>query len=599
MTDQTNELRRINWSECFAFTNIFKTFRMAIGPTKLLLALAGLLLMGFAGWFLDAIWSSKHQTIEGAVAEYIATGDAGDHRDAQDELRKKLRVLYQEMGGISADRINTVTDKFKDDPNGAIDDAIDDLKSRYAADCAAEKAKLDAAKKEKPDAAEKAKLDPEQEYRKQQARVAKGKNRIADELEALRPQGIFRTFLSHETECVYQMLDAARVLNFTNLLIPTITSGSGGLTDVGLPGSVFNVKNADERSTVKTGPHGFGVLSSVFLMLRGLQWLVFEHWFFALLFLLISLAIWSLFGGAICRVAAMNFARDEQVGFKPALAFAGRKFLGFFAAPLLPVLMVAGIGLCLVVGGLFLSIPYVGDIIGGLLMGLALLGGFVIALVAFGAIGGCGLMWPTIAVEGSDAFDAISRSFSYLYSRPWRTAFYAVVATVYGAFCYLFVRFLVLVVLKSTHFFVGLGTIWADRPGTGVADSTKLDAMWAKVSFDNLYVSPPAFGAEGGDKIGAVLIGIWAFLLVALLCAYLMSFFLSGSTIIYYLLRREVDATDLSEVFVDEEPESPEALGAIGSDAPSVAPPPPAPPEPAGGDSGGGTAPSSPAEPAG
>ncbi len=597
MTDQTNELRRINWSECFAFTNIFKTFRTAIGPTKLLLAMAGLLLMGFSGWFLDAIWSSKHQAVRGAVVEYVVSGRAGAHRDGNREvLAKRLRVLYQEMGGIADDRVAAVTDRFKDDPNAAVDDAIKDLKSRYAAECAAAKEKVDSLKKQE--------ADREKEYRKQMAGIARDKNRIAAELEALRPQGVFKTFLSYETECVYQMLDAARVLNFTNLLIPTITSGSGGLKDYGpwadAPASVLNVKDAAfTELSVRTGPHGFGVLPSVFLMLRGLQWLVFKHGFFALLFLLVSLAIWSLFGGAICRVAAMNYARDEQVGFKAAMAFACRKFLGFFAAPLLPVLMVVGIGVCLFVGGLFLSIPYVGEILGGLLMGLALLGGFLIALVVLGAIGGCGLMWPTIAVEGSDAFDAISRSYSYLYSRPWRTAFYALVATVYGAFCYLFVRFFVLVVLKSTQFFVGLGTTWARRPGTGIAEGTKLDAMWARSSFNDLYSLPPTFGAEGWDKAGAVLIGIWALLLVMLLCAYLVSFFFSGSTIIYYLLRREVDATEMSEIFVEEEPETPATPAATGSTAPASTPPASGLGETQSADSGGGAGSSTPGEPAG
>ena len=39
----------------------------------------------------------------------------------------------------------------------------------------------------------------------------------------------------------------------------------------------------------------------------------------------------------------------------------------------------------------------------------------------FGTVGGFGLMYPTVAVEGSDSFDAISRSFSYVFARPWRS----------------------------------------------------------------------------------------------------------------------------------------------------------------------------------
>ena len=39
-------------------------------------------------------------------------------------------------------------------------------------------------------------------------------------------------------------------------------------------------------------------------------------------------------------------------------------------------------------------------------------------LILLGLTGGFNLMYPTIAVEGSDSFDAISRSFSYVYARP-------------------------------------------------------------------------------------------------------------------------------------------------------------------------------------
>jgi len=46
-----------------------------------------------------------------------------------------------------------------------------------------------------------------------------------------------------------------------------------------------------------------------------------------------------------------------------------------------------------------------------------------------------------IAYEGSDCFDSTSRSFSYLFARPWRTLFYDFIAFVYGFICFLFVWF--------------------------------------------------------------------------------------------------------------------------------------------------------------
>ena len=35
------------------------------------------------------------------------------------------------------------------------------------------------------------------------------------------------------------------------------------------------------------------------------------------------------------------------------------------------------------------------------------------------------LMWATVSVEGTDAFDALSRSYAYIYHRPWRLLWYA------------------------------------------------------------------------------------------------------------------------------------------------------------------------------
>ena len=57
MAQEQQEIRSINWNEVFAFTHLFKCFRMAIQPSKLLLAAAALIVMFLAGWGLDSLWS--------------------------------------------------------------------------------------------------------------------------------------------------------------------------------------------------------------------------------------------------------------------------------------------------------------------------------------------------------------------------------------------------------------------------------------------------------------------------------------------------------------------------------------------------------------
>ena len=188
----------------------------------------------------------------------------------------------------------------------------------------------------------------------------------------------------------------------------------------------------------------------------GPSWLFRYHLIYAILFTLLFLLVWAVFGGAICRIAAVHVARDEKISVRQALRFSVSKVLSFVFAPVIPLLIVLGIGVVLAVGGLLFYLPWgIGSIVASALMIFAFLGGLVITLVLFGTVGGLNLMYPTIAVEGSDSFDAISRSFSYVFARPWRMLFYTAVAVAYGALAYLFVKFFAYVVLASTHYFVG------------------------------------------------------------------------------------------------------------------------------------------------
>ena len=56
MADESHVVRGINWRETFPFTQIFRAFRVAIHPTKLILALVALLLIYCGGWLLDSLW---------------------------------------------------------------------------------------------------------------------------------------------------------------------------------------------------------------------------------------------------------------------------------------------------------------------------------------------------------------------------------------------------------------------------------------------------------------------------------------------------------------------------------------------------------------
>jgi hypothetical protein len=169
--------------------------------------------------------------------------------------------------------------------------------------------------------------------------------------------------------------------------------------------------------------------------------------------------------------------------------------------------------------------------------------------VLLGTFGGFNLMYPTIAVEGSDSFDAISRSFSYVYARPWRMLLYTLVAIIYGALCYLFVRLFIWLMLSLTHHFVGAG-MWAHAPSTDALWSTMWPPPTQRLSYDIDFLT-----LRGDQDIAASLVAFWVYLAVGMLGAFAISFYFTANTIIYYLMRHEVDATELDDVYLEQSEE--------------------------------------------
>ena len=312
-----------------------------------------------------------------------------------------------------------------------------------------------------------------------------------------------------------------------------------------------------------------GVIDAVIYSGRMKLWVFRMHTLFALIFMAAGLAIWAIVGGALCRLTALEIARDERIGPMEAVKFAREKFWSFFSAPLFPAgaLLLGILALC--VPGLIGLIPWLGEIVVGIFLIIALLIGFVMALVIIGSAGAGWLMHPTIAVEGSDAFDAISRSFGYLMARPWRTIGYLLVSLVYGAICLTFVKILVRLTLACTH--AGLGLLMnVDYVKTtaGPNEVGKLDAMWQAPSLD--FVSNPFYGTFVGDPasntqlVAHYIIQAWVYGMATLVGAFAVSFAYSSFTIIYFLLRRDVDATGFEDVYVED----------FGPTAPAAAPAP-------------------------
>lgn len=402
----------------------------------------------------------------------------------------------------------------------------------------------------------------------------------------------------------------------SKLLAAAIKSATpGGAVDATVPSTeanhgIFELWRDHSLSHVQSALHATtdlnfrgrnSVWHSAGMLCHGTRWMVSQHFFFAILFLLGTLAIWSFGGGAICRIAAVQFACDEKIGIRQALRFTRERFFsGFFVSPLLPLCIMLVIGLLLSIGGFFLWIPGIGNIFSVLFV-LALLGGLAIAFVLIGCVGGGSFFWPTVAVEGSDGFDAISRSFSYFFGRPLKTIIYGLIALVWGGICWVIFQFVLWMALRITHACVSFGvggfcTHWwgiREEAGEGM---TKLDVLW-RAPITDLYSMGDRAHMGGWEIFAAMVIGIWVLIAIGLLWSFLASFYFSSSTIVYYLLRRDVDATDYDDVYIDEEeeeayeeemeqakPPAAEAPQQVEEDVPppaaSLAPEPAPPPEP-------------------
>ena len=539
MAEKKTQLCGIDWQQTFAFTNIFRGFRLAIHPSKLILAFLGLAICFVAGLVVDSLWYGgspiiweNGQPVEVqafAQGEYQGKDFSTWFNDAT-ESRKNTLIRRRDRSGGDVKELSVNSPALA---KQLIDIKNEDLQG-YLVKYDKEKAIADAREKYS-DPAERAKqiekinkTYPVNERAKRQTINAE-----IDEIKDLvgkgsAGRGPFKALLTYELGIFGEIIDGVRVMVPFNLL--------GG-------------ENVDGPTT--NTARG-GILNQLWRALKGLQWLFNQHCVFFILFGAFCLLVWSIFGGAISRIAALHVARDEKISIKEALKFSIKKFPSFLCAPLIPVAIVAVLSLLIIIGSaIFFNWGLgIGEVLNGVLFCLALIGGFVMALVVVGTVGGFNLMFPTIAVEGSDSFDAISRSFSYVYARPWRMAFYSLVSLIYGVICYLFVRFFAFLMLKLTHMGVSKA-VWADG-NMGLMDT--FNTMWSGPRLDSLHGGIDWSVCYGAQALGAWIIAFWVYVVIGFVIAFLVSFFFSANTVIYYLLRNRVDATDMDDVYVEEEP---------------------------------------------
>jgi hypothetical protein len=510
-------VRGIDWKETFPFIQIFSSFRIAIHLSKMALGLALLLSVWIGGCVLDGIWFHSARALSGEIEAYsqMTSHDIGESLSAwRDQTRTQMESGYANLlitYGVETDQTQAQADAASRAKLGDLETAID---------------------KQRDDAIKQANSDYDTAVKNADA---KSKDQITQDAAKTRDDAIVAAYdLAETADISAHQLDGvgifASFFSYEVRQIYLIVEGIAHNSWVAPDGAIEHLYNF------------FAV---------GPVWLIFHHTVFFLIFGAWFLFVWSLFGGAISRIAAVQVARDEKISIRQAMNFAVGKLLSFASAPVIPIVIVLVIGLIVSAASLVGNVPFFGPIAVGALFVLAIVAGFIMTLVLLGTAGGFNLMYPTIAVEGSDSFDAISRSFSYVYARPWRMGLYTLVSLVYATATYLFVHCFTYMTLVLAHRFVSMGLF------THAANTrTLFSVMWpSPVASGRLAYQVRYDVLSFGQSIGAFFIHVWVMLLVSVMGAYVISIYFSANTIIYFLMRREVDSTEIDDVYLEQSPD--------------------------------------------
>jgi hypothetical protein len=245
-----------------------------------------------------------------------------------------------------------------------------------------------------------------------------------------------------------------------------------------------------------------------------------------------ALAVWAVFGGAIARIAALELSGEGVPSLREAISHSGRFVLSTLGGVLLPVVGVAMFWLFPLVLGFVGQVPSIGPLLTGLFYFVSVIAGALLALILVGLAACWPLMYATIAVEGTDAFDALSRSYSYVFGRPWYGVWIAALALLYGAVVLLFLQ----------------GAMWFAHDLAWHATA----AGMGEKSNELLWDTPPAVipGVEPAQaSIAGQLRAMWANGFLALSTVFVFSYFWVAVTIAYFLLRHAEDATPFKKVY--------------------------------------------------
>ncbi len=270
------------------------------------------------------------------------------------------------------------------------------------------------------------------------------------------------------------------------------------------------------------------VLAAMLLVARVFQ-LFREHVLNTSLVVFLTLAVWSIGGCAIARMAAADFSQGVLIPWAEGRNFAwtrkGSVILAVLGPVILAVIMVLGLA---VAGWALFSLPWV-NVLGAILYSLALaVAAVLVVLVAAYAIG-FPMLVPAVACEGSDGIDAIGRAYAYVLSKPLRLVGYAIILVALG------------IIAVRIAFWATDSVVWF------AAYSASLFAGETATAILNEQMEP---ALTGSAAYSSRIVRFWTSLVGLLGTAYFVSYFHCASTTLYLLMRRACDGQDPAELWM-------------------------------------------------
>ncbi|PCI10025.1 hypothetical protein COB72_04595 [bacterium] len=289
-------------------------------------------------------------------------------------------------------------------------------------------------------------------------------------------------------------------------------------------GDLFQTSLAGIQSNLRS-MDPIGLAQSIGFASVAIRTTVMESPMISLLIGLPLIAILAVVGGAISRSTAIEFAKGQYATSDDTLGFALRRTRQFVGAVVGPIVACVLIFLLIAIGGLLLSFPVL-DVVGAILYPIALGLGILTTIILMLHILALPMIVPALAIEGTDGFDAIQRSYAYVIGKPLRYLTYTLILTLIGV---LSIAVFTMVAQSAVEL-----TNWAA-------------SLFASDSTNRVLTSDGEMGAT--KPIANNIINIWHTIIQLAVAGYAISLFFTSSTLLYLVTRRICDGQDINEVW--------------------------------------------------